>query len=95
MVFSQTNLKKACPSEDHEMQHTCRECGASASSFNANPALLDLRPEADGFDYWAACDNIDCQFSYGAGYYADGLPPLFLIYEDKRFEEPDFIEMRE
>lgn len=45
----------------------CKDCGAHVSGYNCNAALLDQRPEAEGWDWWLACDNADCKNARGEG----------------------------
>jgi hypothetical protein len=51
----------------------CKCCGSTISTYNANPSLVALRPEAVNWDWWAACDNADCEHAYGEGYFQDPL----------------------
>lgn len=52
---------------------TCRSCGCDVSGYCANEALVQQRPAARGSDYWAACDNPDCENRNGEDYF-QGFP---------------------
>jgi hypothetical protein len=47
----------------------CKSCGANVSTYNANWPFIKHRPEADEWDWWAACDNANCEHAYGEGYF--------------------------
>jgi hypothetical protein len=36
---------------------TCKKCGATVSHYCCIDALFAVRPLAEGFDWWVACDN--------------------------------------
>ncbi|PCJ68260.1 MAG: hypothetical protein COA62_15975 [Rhodobiaceae bacterium] len=48
-------------------KQACAECGSHVSAYNANDDLVELRPEAVGWDWWISCDNGDCTNAYGEG----------------------------
>jgi hypothetical protein len=48
---------------------TCRACDWNVSSYNCNPTLVALRPEASVWDWWYACDNGNCEHAHGEGYF--------------------------
>ena len=55
----------------------CALCGSAVSTYNANAAVVEQRPEARDLDWWAACDNADCSNAYGDGCF-QGLPDWVL-----------------
>ena len=54
--------------QDAFVKH-CSSCGSTVSTYNANPGLVVQRPEAKDWDWWAACDNVECAHAYGEGYF--------------------------
>lgn len=54
---------------------TCKACGSSVLMYLANREICRQRPEAQDFDFWATCENADCCFSYGVGYF-QGAPSI-------------------
>lgn len=52
---------------------TCKTCGSHVSTYNCNQHLVEARPEASRWDWWAACDNEACPNAYGEGYF-QGVP---------------------
>jgi hypothetical protein len=61
-------------SERHQgccTDHACKSCGSPVSTYNANDPLVKQRREAEGWDYWCACDNADCEHAYGEGMFQD------------------------
>ena len=65
-------LIEQAASDRHERPlrfRTCKVCDSNVSSYNCNPTLVKLRPEASAWDWWYACDNGNCEHAYGEGYF--------------------------
>lgn len=45
----------------------CLRCDAKVSTYNCNDPVVAVRPDAAGWDWWAACDNADCENAFGEG----------------------------
>jgi hypothetical protein len=67
-------MKYTVAGERHEgccQNQVCSMCGSTVGTYNANKSVIDIRPEADDFDYWCMCDNTECSQAYGEGVYDD------------------------
>lgn len=53
----------------------CRACGCTVSHYASNEDLERVRPEAEaeGWDWWVACDNVDCENHYGEGLFQNDI----------------------
>jgi hypothetical protein len=72
MTYPQNKLITEVADQRHDAccaKEFCRACGAHVSGYNANSPLVRMRPEAKGWDYWAACDNAACEHAYGEGFF--------------------------
>ena len=55
----------------HSVTRTCTCCGSDISTYNANSKVVALRADAVNWDWWAACDNADCEHAEGEGYFQE------------------------
>ena len=59
---------------------TCKKCGDTVSHYCCIDALVAVRPLAEGFDWWVACDNDRCKNHVGEGVKQNNRP----MWEAKR-----------
>jgi len=70
-------LAADCRHPDHKeccKHNFCKSCGAHVSGYNCNASLLTQRPDAEWNDWWAACDNADCEHAHGSSLGFGGFP---------------------
>jgi len=68
-------LKHICKTDWLGVVGDCRACGSPVSEYASNEDLKRVRPEADaeGWDWWVACDNEDCKNHYGEGQFQNDI----------------------
>jgi hypothetical protein len=54
----------------------CIDCGAPVSDYLCNPAVIEQRPDAEGWDWIVVCDNAHCEHHAGEGYFQNKVPWL-------------------
>lgn len=62
-----------CDKEFMGVQGRCTACGGEVHGFTSNDALIAVRPEAEGTDWWYACANPACAHHYGQEYDQGGV----------------------
>lgn len=69
-------VDKAKQARMNDSAGTCKKCGALVSMYRGESKVLqEHRPQASSSFHWDACDNADCDNSYGAAHPAEWLVP--------------------
>ena len=79
-------IEQASPDRnpDKPLSYHCLVCGANVGDYNCNQALIAARPEGRVWDWWKACDNADCVYAYGEGWFPGDFPEWAISDQTKK-----------
>lgn len=74
--FSENTIRKVDRLSEKDfigIKGTCKACGSDVEEYLCNEGFIKVRPEAARWDWWAVCQNVDCQHHHGEGVFQSAL----------------------